>query len=143
VSLVLDLHGARGDRDFAVAIGTINGETFAPFEESLLAEFEKQGFFANPESSLDRLVCNPARYTGGVRQPTVTRYVWRKHNIPAAQIELSAWVRIVQRLATASNAQNGSAPHFRGDGLRILRIYEALRSFISLVLEYSKPIVDE
>src|SRR5438270_6104691 len=28
ISLVLDLHGARGDRDFAVALGTIRGESF-------------------------------------------------------------------------------------------------------------------
>jgi hypothetical protein len=131
ISLVLDLHGARGDRDFAVALGTIRGETFLSYDADLLNSFERHGFSFNPDSSLDSLVANHPRYTGGVRQPTITRYVWRRHHTPAVQIELSAWVRIVERLPSASNAQNGSAPHFRGDGARILRVYEALREFIS------------
>ncbi len=128
--LVLDLHGARGDRDFAVALGTIHGETFAGFDSRLLNTFERFGFIADPPSSLDRLVMNPPRYTGGVRQPTITRYVWRQHHIPAVQIELSAWVRVVQRLESASNARNGSAPDFRGDGARIIRVFQALYAFI-------------
>jgi hypothetical protein len=130
IRLVIDLHGARGDRDFAIALGTIRGETFAGHEARLLSSFKRYGFSTDPDSSLDRLVINPPRYTGGVRQPTITRYVWRQHRVPAVQIELSAWVRVVQRLASASNARNGTAPHFRGDGKRILRVFNALRDFI-------------
>jgi hypothetical protein len=130
IKLVIDLHGARGDRDFAVAFGTIHGETFADHQARLLSSFTQYGFSVDPDSSLDRLVINPPRYTGGVRQPTITRYVWRQHHTPAVQIELSAWVRVVQRLPSASNARNGTAPHFRGDGARILRVFEALREFI-------------
>ena len=66
----------------------------------------------------------------GLRQPTITRYVWRTHHIPAVQVELSAWLRIVERLPQASNAKSGIAPHFRGDGQRILRAYCTLRDFI-------------
>ncbi len=135
ISLVLDLHGARGDRDFAVALGTIRGESFTAYEANLLNTFQAHGFGFEPESSLDRLVSNHPRYTGGVRLPTITRYVWRRHHTPAVQIELSAWVRIVQRLPSASNAQNGSAPYFRGDGQRILRVYEALREFITTTVK--------
>jgi hypothetical protein len=134
IRLVLDLHGARGDRDFAIALGTIFGETFVDYESRLSLAFEQQGFSAEAESSLDRLVMNPPRYTGGVLQPTITRYAWRKHGIPAAQVEMSAWVRIVRRLPEASNARSGSAPNFRGDGSRIVRAYTALRSFIDQVL---------
>ncbi|SRR5258708_4097254 len=134
IRLALDLHGARGDRDFAIALGTIYGETFGGYETRLCLAFEQQGFSPEPESSLDRLVMNPPRYTGGVRQPTITRYVWRRHGIPAVQVEMSAWVRIVERLPEASNARSGIAPHFRGDGTRILRTYTALRRFIGEVL---------
>ncbi len=134
IRLVLDLHGARGDRDFALAVGTIYGESFPGYETSLLEAFKRYGFHADSDSSLDRLVLNPSRYTGGVRQPTITRYVWRQHGIPAVQIEMSAWVRIVRRLESASNARNGTAPHFRGDGERILRVYNALRTFIAAAL---------
>jgi hypothetical protein len=134
IKLVLDLHGARGDRDFGVAIGTIRGETFTPFESNLIATFERHGFIVDPACSLDRLVTNHPRYTGGVLQPTVTRYIWRTHHIPTAQIELISWLRIVERLSTASNARNGLAPYFRGDGQRILRVFQAIREFITKVI---------
>jgi hypothetical protein len=134
IRCVLDLHGARGDRDFAVALGTIGGETFTDYESTLRGTFEQHGFVADPPSSLDRLAMNPPRYTGGLRQPTITRYMWRQHHIPAVQIELSAWVRVVERLPNASNAKNGSAPNFRGDGQRINRVFAALREFIAQCL---------
>src|SRR5439155_689890 len=54
ISLVLDLHGARGDRDFAVALGTIRGESFTAYESDLLNTFQHYGFTLNPDSSLDR-----------------------------------------------------------------------------------------
>jgi hypothetical protein len=135
IRLVLDLHGARGDRDFGVAIGTIRGETFVPYEASLITAFEQHAFHDNPACSLDRLVTNHPRYTGGVLQPTITRYVWRQHHIPTAQIELISWVRIVERLSSSTNARNGLAPYFRGDGLRILRVYDAIRTFVNQVLQ--------
>jgi hypothetical protein len=140
IGMVLDLHGARGDRDFAIALGTIHGETFSTYERGLLTALEQQGFSRDPDSSLDRLVMNPPRYTGGVTTATITRYVWRNHRIPTVQIELSAWVRVVQRLETASNARNGSAPNFRGDGTRIVRVYDALRAFIvSAIADLQSP----
>jgi hypothetical protein len=135
IRLVLDLHGARGDRDFMVAVGTMSGESCAEYEQPLLAAFEEQGFSFESESSLDRLVLNPSRYTGGIRLPTITRYAWRRHHIPAVQLELSAWVRIVERLPNAYNAVNGTAPHFRGDGSRIVRTYNALLNFVQYVLD--------
>jgi hypothetical protein len=138
IRMVLDLHGARGDRDFAIALGTMRGASFAGHEASMLAAFERQGFKVDPDTSLDRLVSNPPRYTGGVRQLTVTRYAWQRYHIPAVQIEMSAWVRIVERLENASSYRNGTAPHFRGDGPRILRTYQALRTFIADTLEAIK-----
>jgi hypothetical protein len=42
------------------------------------------------------------------------------------QVELNAWVRIVQRLPSASEAQRGIAPHFWGDPERIRRVLVAL-----------------
>jgi hypothetical protein len=129
VRYVLDLHGARGDRDFAVAIGTIHGQTFGDYEEALIGTFHEYGFTPDAPNSLDRLALNPTRYAGGVRQPTVTRYLWQ-NGIPTVQLELSAWVRVVERLPNASNAKNGTAPHFRGDPERIERLFNALQTFI-------------
>jgi hypothetical protein len=94
----------------------------------------QHGFSDNPATSLDRLAINPSRYTGGLLQPTVTRYLWKRHHIPTVQIELSAWVRVVDRLPSASNAKNNSAPHFRGDPDRVVRVYNALLQFLQEVL---------
>ncbi|MBX3083588.1 MAG: hypothetical protein KF716_18285 [Anaerolineae bacterium] len=132
--LALDLHGARGDRDFAVAIGTIGGQTFAPYESQLVTAFEQHGFIDQAPTSLDRLALNLGRYMGGARLPTITRFLWEQHQLPCAQIELSAWMRIVQRLPNATNAKNMTSPDFRGDPARILRVLEALTSFLRQIL---------
>lgn len=135
VRVALDLHGARGDRDFAIALGTIGGRTFASYESRLIAAFAAQGFTPDADTSLDRLALNLPRYMGGAVLPTVTRYLWEQHSIPAAQIELSAWLRVVKRLPSASNARNGTSPDFRGDPTRIVRGVSALYAFIRQVLD--------
>ena len=138
IRFVLDLHGARGDRDFMIAVGTMDGESCADYEQPLLTVFQNQGFTFDSDSSLDRLALNPPRYTGGIRLPTITRYAWRHHHIPAAQIEINAWARLVERLPNAYNAVNGTSPNFRGDGSRIERTYTALLNFIRYVLGVEK-----
>lgn len=132
IRLVVDLHGARGDRDFAVALGTIRGESCPSYEGKIAAAFEAMGFRqgADAASGLDRLALNPPHYTGGVSDPTITRFAWRELGVPAVQVELNAWVRIVQRLPSASEAQRGIAPHFRGDPERIHRVLAALAQIV-------------
>lgn len=132
IGCVIDLHGARGDRDFAVAIGTMGGQTFEPYQQQLIHCFQAAHFGEREDMpSLDRLAINPPRYTGGIKLPTITRHVWERHQIPAVQIELSAWVRITRRLENATNARNGTSPHFRGDLDRIGFVCLALYSFIT------------
>ncbi len=127
IRLVLDLHGARGDRDFALALGTINGQTCHSYEAAIIAAFQAQGFLAaGASSSLDRLALNPARYAGGTHRPTVTRFVWQVLGIAAIQIEINAWARIVERLPESYAAQRGIAPDFRGEPDRIRRVLAAL-----------------
>ncbi len=132
IRLVVDLHGARGDRDFAVALGTIRGESCPLYEVTVTAAFEAAGFLQGLDaaSSLDRLALNPPHYTGGVSDPTITRFAWRELGVPAVQVELNAWVRIVQRLPSASEAQRGIAPLFWGDPERIRRVLAALTQIV-------------
>jgi len=130
IRLALDLHGARGDRDFAIAVGTIGGQTFAPFEQRLADSFARYGYVDQAPSSLDRLALNLSRYMGGARLPTITRYLWEQHQLPTAQIELSAWVRVVERLPNATNAKNLTSPEFRGEPSRIGRVLDALTEFV-------------
>ncbi len=134
VRLVIDLHGARGDRDFAVALGTIHGLTCPVYEPGIIDAFESVGFSVNGvSSSLDRLAVNPTRYAGGTIRRTVTRYVWHEVGIDAVQIELNAWARVVRRLPEAYEAEHGIAPHFHGDPARVLRVLDGLRRIIELV----------
>ena len=134
IRLVLDLHGARGDRDFALALGTIYGQTCAPYEAPIIAALGEIGLETNgPASSLDRLALNPRRYAGGSHRPTVTRYLWQTTGVAALQLEINAWVRVVERLPTSYAALNGEAPDFRGDPARIRRTLDGLLRIVALV----------
>lgn len=134
IRLVLDLHGARGDRDFALALGTIHGQTCPPYEPVIVDAFAAEGFrLDSGGTSLDRLALNLPRYAGGTRMPTVTRYVWRRLGIPAAQLEINAWLRIAERLPEAYEAQHRTAPVFRGDPARIRRVLDGLLRIINAV----------
>ncbi|MFC1959878.1 hypothetical protein ACFLYO_04130 [Chloroflexota bacterium] len=136
IRLVLDLHGARGDRDFGVALGTINGQTCQPYEDNIVLGLERAGVQrAIVAPSLDRLVLNTARYAGGTHQSTVTRYVWGELGVPAIQIEVNEWVRIVERLPTSYHAEHRIAPDFRGDPVRIARVLTGLRDIIETIIE--------
>ena len=88
IRLVLDLHGARGIRDFALAVGTIYGQTCTPYEALIVAALGEIGLRAEPcAPSLDRLAINPGRYAGGSHRPTVTRYLWQTTGVAAMQLE--------------------------------------------------------
>ncbi len=134
IRLVLDVHGARGDRDFALALGSIYGETCAPYETAIIRAFEMEGFHTNSRaSSLDRIAINPSRYAGGARRPTVTRFVWQQLGVPAMQIEINAWARVVARLPESYEALRGVAPDFRGDPARIRRVLSGLMRIVEAV----------
>jgi hypothetical protein len=136
IRLVLDLHGARGDRDFGLALGTIYGQTCRPYEGAIVTALTGQGFHTDGAgSSLDRVALNLPRYAGGAVRPTVTRFVWERFEIPAVQIEINAWARIVTRLPDAWGARHRIAPDFRGDPARIRRVLDGLRRIIALVAD--------
>lgn len=134
IRLVLDLHGARGDRDFALALGTIYGKTCTAYEPTIIDAFAAVDFVQDGRvSSLDRFALNLPRYAGGAHMPTVTRYAWQTLGVPAAQLEINAWARIVERLPDAYEARSGSAPVFRGDPNRIRRVLEGLLRIVDAV----------
>lgn len=135
IRLVLDLHGARGDRDFGMALGTINGQTCQPYEDVIIAGLEDAGLRRDAGApSLNRLVLNPPRYAGGTHLPTVTRYAWRELGISAVQIEVNEWLRIVERLPESYSAEHRVAPNFRGDPARITRTLHGLRAVIESII---------
>lgn len=132
VALVVDLHGIRGSRAFGVGLGTMNGVTCPQYEPHIIQAFERAGFQENA-AYLDRLVVNHPHYTGGLRLPTVTRFVHEVLKLPAVQIELNAWLRVLERLPHSTNALNNSAPHFYADRRRFQRVMSALAELTQLV----------
>jgi hypothetical protein len=131
VKLVLDLHGTRGDRDFGIALGTMQGISCPAYETPIIQAFEQAGFVEDGYScSLDRLVLNHPFYTGGLKHPTITRFVSQELNIPAMQIEINAWIRVIERLPHASNAH--AALNFRADVGRFERVIEALKNVVEI-----------
>lgn len=124
VRFVLDIHGAAADRHFGIALGTIDGESCPDHEPLIVQHLEAHGFSQNGHS-LDRLVVNHPRFTGGLRQATITRFACRDLRVPAAQFELNAHLRTVRRLPSATCDEP-----FEGDAARITR---TVAVFVELV----------
>lgn len=132
IRLVVDLHGVRGDRDFALALGTINGSSCPTYEPCIVRALEAEGFARSDSApSLRRLVLNHPRYAGGVYRQTVTRFASEQCGVEAAQLEINAWLRVVQRLEAAT--YHREAPHFRGEPAHIWRLLKALGAVIAAV----------
>ncbi|MCL4295126.1 MAG: hypothetical protein KJ077_05340 [Anaerolineae bacterium] len=126
IRLVLDLHGARFDRAFGVALGTIEGHSCPNFEAGIIQAFVAQGFKLDAPDFLDRLALNMPDYRGGVRQRTVTRFVWEQCRVNAVQIELNAHLRVVSNHAPTSFT-------FTPDPVRQGRAVEALIGIVAAV----------
>lgn len=97
IRFVLDLHGASDRHDFGIELGTMRGQSCEGQLELILAALAKQGFTPDGKG-LGRLELN-GRFTGGggVRQETITRYVWETLKTPAVQMELNSRLRVVYR----------------------------------------------
>lgn len=126
IDLVIDLHGVKGSRDFGVAVGSMNGRSCPKYEAQIIQAFQQHGFQFNHPDRLDRLVLNHPHYTGGLSRPTITQFVSQVLGKAAVQIEINAWIRVVQRLPQSTNALENNAPQFRADANRFWRVVQAL-----------------
>lgn len=128
IHLVLDLHGARFDRQFGIALGTIDSRTCPDYEAKIIRAFTAQEFsMENSENIfLDRLALNLPAYRGGASQHTVTRFVWEQCRVNAAQIELNAHLRVVSN-------QTALPLTFTPDPVRQRRAINALIDIIATV----------
>jgi hypothetical protein len=140
IQFVLDIHGMSNRHKFGVAVGTICGVSCPQQHEALIIDaLIAEGFQptkaaeAREFSNLqwESFIINHHRFTGGLRSHTVTRYVRDHVGIHAAQIELCAELRIVQR--HGSNKRPGD---FKGNSGGILRAIAAIEK---MVRDLSKP----
>ncbi len=132
VKVVLDLHGMISRHKLGVALGTINGKAFPQHKINLLAPFQSVGFHTvEPTARFDtfdwhRVVLNHPKFTGGVKQQTVTRFVTEQLGRWAIQIELASAIRIVYL-----GPENKKWPfHYYGDLEGIATAIAGLEEFI-------------
>lgn len=129
IQFVFDIHGASPRRNFGIALGTMYGRACSPGLRNLIIRtLAAYGFKAAGPNlhRLDRLDVDDA-FPGGVRQHTVTRFVSQNLNIPAAQIELNAYLRTFQPAPDA----RGRA--FTGDWQRIHRTVDAFVALVGVI----------
>jgi hypothetical protein len=99
---VVDLHGMLNRHQMGIAVGTMLNRSCQ--HADIVPAFAAHGFTETPLDSLSadatvpfqrRLVVNHPRFTGGVRNHTVTRFASDTLGIPAVQIELASIARVV------------------------------------------------
>jgi hypothetical protein len=119
IRLVIDLHGMTNRYAMGIAIGTMYGralhgmDVVSPFLQCGFRRVEAAALDAplprgagrqvsgtGPERHWRTLVVDHPRFTGGVRNHTVTRFVAKQLGVAAVQVEIAAVNRIVYRAAT-------------------------------------------
>lgn len=120
IKLVVDLHGMTNRHHMGIALGTINGR--ASVGVNVIAPFVQHGFVqvaadtvpsplklpvgvqqtsgTGAEQHRLRLVVDHPRFTGGVRNHTVTRFVSEQLGVAAVQVEIASVNRIVHRASS-------------------------------------------
>lgn len=134
IRFVLDLHGAAAYRDFGLALGTLNSES-CPNERPLILSVLRK-FGIQPDGPwLSRLDLDETFTGAGVaEQETITRFVSQQLHVPAAQLELNAYLRVVRRQPDASERDP-----FRGDAAGIKRAVNMLAALVRALVRYRRP----
>lgn len=131
IRFVLDLHGANMDRNFGIALGTLHGKSCSEQEKQIIVSaFEKFGI-SETGIGLSRLDDNNQLVgLGNANREPIVKFCYR-NSIPAAQIEINAWLRIPKR------REDASAPdkNFKGDQRLIINIINAFSDIISSIGE--------
>ncbi len=133
IRFVLDLHGAAAYRDFGLALGTLNGES-CPDERPLILSVLKRFGFDEDALWLSRLDLDDTfSAIGAEDQETVTRFVAQYLHVPAAQIEINAYLRVVRRQVEASERDP-----FCGDPAAIERTVMMLASLVAELVRFRR-----
>jgi hypothetical protein len=129
IRFVMDIHGAAEHRKFGIALGTLKGLSCPEQLEVILHEFSKFGFHQGADKLLHRLDVDGAFTAAGLKgQETITRFVWQRLGVPAAQFEIHPSLRIVRRRADATEQHP-----FQGESAMIQRTVHALASIVKAI----------
>jgi hypothetical protein len=123
IKFILDVHGSDEDRPFKVDIGTLHNEpnlcscpTVRQTIETCLSDFEMRPF--------------NQKFTANGPW-TITSFARKKLGIEAAQVEINARYRIVERKPDSYRAINGIAADYRADPKDVLDLVTRLERTIN------------
>lgn len=134
IRFVLDLHGAAAYRDFGLALGTLNGASCPDERHLILSVLRKYGF-QQDGPWLSRLDLDDTFTAVGVgEQETITRFASQRLHVPAAQLEINAYLRVVRRQPDASERDP-----FKGDPAGIERTINLLAALVRALVRFRKP----
>jgi hypothetical protein len=102
IRFVFDLHGASEDKPFGLALGTMRGASCREQRPRLLQVLRQAGFSEQVRGLRGLDVDRTFPAAGG---GTITRFVATVVQVPAAQIEINARLRVVVRRDDASQRQ--------------------------------------
>ncbi len=109
IGFVLDLHGMSDRHGYGLALGTMRGLSCPGWVGLITGTLREHGFEASwpaarptvcpgdRAAARRRLVIDHPRFTGGLRQDTVTRFVSQELGLPAVQLEVCTSLRVVAR----------------------------------------------
>lgn len=128
IKFVLDLHGCAPDRSFGIGLGSMHGRSCPRQLPAVLEAFETHGYSQDAKDLLRLDIDDTFPGGGGRLQETITRYVSTMLGVPALQVELNAYLRVVRRLPSATE----HSP-FEGNTEHILRAIWTLEDVVKTV----------
>lgn len=132
IRFCIDLHGMRNIYHMGVAAGTINGSSCTT--DQVLPHFINAGYKHASVKDLEpdeqnawrNIVIDHPKFTGGLVNNTVTRFVSQQLGIPSVQIELSSQARVVYSAATEDWPRE-----YRGNPVAVNASLNALQSLVA------------
>jgi len=132
IGFLADIHGADISRDYKMSVGIIDekdmGKCSCPRCKAVIEEAIRS--FQYPLFNLDA-------FTAGSPE-TVTSFARHACGIEAAQFEINARYRIVERKPDSTRAVHGDEPHFKAEEADVLALVECLKK---MVLSINKEIL--
>jgi restriction system protein len=139
IRFVLDVHGASADKPYGIELGTARGQSCPEHKDIIIHALERFGFNENNPDGISKLWVDRIFTGEGDNQiETVTRFVWKLAQIPAAQFEINAQLRIPKRKEDATQEDKS----FTGDpeGIEnIIKFFGSLVSTLSGAENMDKP----
>ena len=124
IKFLADIHGADIARDYKISVGIIDEEDMekcsCPQYKSVIEKAIRA--FQYPLFNLDA-------FTAGSPE-TVTSFARHVCGIEAAQFEINARYRIVERKAESTRAMHGDEPYFKAEEADVLALVQCLEEMI-------------